>query len=652
MRLRRLKVRDFLSLKNVEFTFERANSTVLVGPNGAGKSNVIRALTVVHAAMRSAATGGDFFSSLRLGAVKTSDMEIRVGVSFDAAEEQELIATFLQAALCSQAMLSPEHPHDPEREIPWIQENVRPAALQDLFEGDIILRAPGDDYSRFSLLYEFLSRSELHTVVFQHPIHSDSAIIAAAASRLNQRLSIQAAIEALRYRKAFPLAGFDQEFEFKRDLLPASAEGIHLELGDWIQPPLPQSLADFTRTFGINLMQNRRRFRLSDVIAKILDDSLVVIDDSRSLPRRTYDHAEITASPSLANPRDHQDIGLYLFQMKNGDLASRKSLSAINKFLESFTGYLVDAALGEPDAADSPERAAIDLFVERGDIQIDLRFAGAGVLELLILSRHLIDATGKVLVLDEPGRNLHPSLQRRLMEVLRDSGAQLLLATHSPNFVPADSSGLRSVFRLEYVGGETKFHAFSSNAELPGRFFSIDLAATTHVRQLLFAQAVILVEGETDLGALSIWFDKAAEANHERLLDELNVSMILVGGDGGFQRFSRFLDAFAIPWAVICDGDSLKKKRVVADLAKNPAVLDFDVVKSAARSRGIFTLASDWDESIEATLESAVGSAEFAAIQRSVRKNKIMAGIEVAQVAPPPPSVRALRKELLDYVFP
>ncbi len=173
-----------------------------------------------------------------------------------------------------------------------------------------------------------------------------------------------------------------------------------------------------------------------------------------------------------------------------------------------------------------------------------------------------------VVALDEPAVNLSPTLQRRLSNQLtRQDGTQVLLITHSPYLVPmgkmtdlgrivrisaGPSDGTSTVRRLlDVLPGVTPVPG------LRGHWRQL-LAGRADVRGALFAAGVILVEGETELGAFDQWF-RQAEAKGKKLPtpESLNVLLLPVGGDSLFGQYVGYLDAFGIPWTIVCDGPVL-----------------------------------------------------------------------------------------------
>lgn len=67
-------------------------------------------------------------------------------------------------------------------------------------------------------------------------------------------------------------------------------------------------------------------------------------------------------------------------------------------------------------------------------------------------------------------------------------------------------------------------------------------------RALLFSRAVLLVEGETELGALPVWCTD---------LIRQDILFYDVRGNGSFLPPLKLIRHFAIPWAIIGDGEVL-----------------------------------------------------------------------------------------------
>jgi hypothetical protein len=118
---------------------------------------------------------------------------------------------------------------------------------------------------------------------------------------------------------------------------------------------------------------------------------------------------------------------------------------------------------------------------------------GAGVAHLLALliilsePKHL----GGYILIDEPETSLHPAGQRLLYQMIRDSGHQVIAATHSSIFLQETDPKDVYLFKAQ------SFHTFA--VPDPGALAEFGLRAS----DLASASALLLVEGKSDIGVYS-----------------------------------------------------------------------------------------------------------------------------------------------------
>ncbi len=134
----------------------------------------------------------------------------------------------------------------------------------------------------------------------------------------------------------------------------------------------------------------------------------------------------------------------------------------------------------------------------REESQHDLFSAGAGFLQILQLVTFLVHERPGILLVDEPDAHLHSSLQRLIVDVLRNNsqnfGLQVLLATHSKEIVNYVDPGELLVVdrkRLE-LRGLGEHESAISVLESLGSVDSID------AYQVITQRKVLLVEGASD----------------------------------------------------------------------------------------------------------------------------------------------------------
>jgi hypothetical protein len=164
----------------------------------------------------------------------------------------------------------------------------------------------------------------------------------------------------------------------------------------------------------------------------------------------------------------------------------------------------------------------------------------------------------------------------------------------------------------------------------------------------LFSRAVFLVEGETELGALPVWFEGLGFSLARR-----DIAIYTVLGDTVFPIPVLLLQEFAVPWAIVCDGKVISdsnpprimtylKSAKVPDLPDTSG-LDFAGICEQLKSVGVFTLAKHPTDEFESlsVIRSHVHTAG-----RAVGSSKARRGRYIAEHFPPPPEVT----ELLDHL--
>jgi hypothetical protein len=240
-------------------------------------------------------------------------------------------------------------------------------------------------------------------------------------------------------------------------------------------------------------------------------------------------------------------------------------------------------------------------MIDAGHGERRAEFSGAGLQEAVLLSALAAGGTGRIIVLDEPAVQLHPTMQRRIATTaLRD--VQALLITHSADLVPvATADDLRRIVRLA-PGPDGATTVRRVPAAIASSLTSwIQNLAAADTRALLFARAVILCEGSTEIGALGHWWNKYTQPGPEAA----NVPLVDVGGDQSFGGYINYLTAFGIPWAVIADGPALRGNSKLAEqlaaqqlLPPNPPADadDFTAWTNYWKAAGVFTLADQFGD--------------------------------------------------------
>lgn len=188
-----------------------------------------------------------------------------------------------------------------------------------------------------------------------------------------------------------------------------------------------------------------------------------------------------------------------------------------------------------------------------------------------------------IIAIEEPEAHLHPNAQKQLYKQMNDMPGIKIISTHSPYVAAcAKLSEMRGLYRNENstICG---FLPTSLDGEMERKMRQ---AVLTSNGELLFAKAIVLAEGETEVQALPIFCEK----HFNRSPIELGVSFVDVKGCGNYLPFVILANAFRIPWYIFSDGEQRTKNGLEKHLNK---VYGHDV--NIEEERNIFIIPNEKD---------------------------------------------------------
>ena len=188
-----------------------------------------------------------------------------------------------------------------------------------------------------------------------------------------------------------------------------------------------------------------------------------------------------------------------------------------------------------------------------------------------------------IIAIEEPESHLHPNAQKQLYRQMNEMPGIKIISTHSPYVAAcAKLSELRGL----YKSGEKTICG-----QLP---ITLDLEDQRRIKQavlmsngeLLFAKAIVLGEGETEVQALPIFCQQ-----HWGLTPvESGLSFIDAKGCGNYYPFVALANAFQIPWYIFSDGEKRTQSGLKTLLTKTYSE-DIEVVEQ----KNIFVIPNEKD---------------------------------------------------------
>jgi putative ATP-dependent endonuclease of OLD family len=250
----------------------------------------------------------------------------------------------------------------------------------------------------------------------------------------------------------------------------------------------------------------------------------------------------------------------------------------------------------------------------RGGIRLPLPSQGRGLLRVLLLTAHLeyarLSRSNLILAVEEPEQNLEPVNQRlvtRSLLMAEETGAaQVILTTHAPDI--AASVPLSDLHLVREFAARPDIRALNDAALSEHKFF--ERHARGPLVDGLYADLVVLVEGQTERGALPVLWQMQRPGDG---LDENRIELIDCDGIDHMQSHVRFFRSLEIPIVAVCDSD--KPAAYAGLVGENPDA----VVRWSTHTDWEGVIAAEADvEAVALALESrraAVSAWEQHAIQ-------------------------------------
>lgn len=224
--------------------------------------------------------------------------------------------------------------------------------------------------------------------------------------------------------------------------------------------------------------------------------------------------------------------------------------------------------------------------------RIPLSGYGTGVMDIFlflanIIIRETLNENINFICIEEPENNLHLSLQKRLLNLLRDlskKDKQIFISTHSPYFIEPDD--IENLYRLSLE--EEKSKVSWTDHKIIDELKRSDLLKMIRPNNIgvFFSDKVILVEGIQD----ELFLSHVANEMYKTTRD---TSFLQCGGEGELAKFKRLFDNFGIETYIICDSHCIDDKGILSLANEGKPIReedDEDVKIDKLKENGVFIL--------------------------------------------------------------
>ena len=543
MEIKKIRLQNFLSFGNSIQEMDFSKLSTIVGPNDSGKTNVFRAIEIVANVMDG--------NQVPLAAYyHDKNFELPPKIEIDLKindEEKEVLVNFFTCSCLYDRIIAHEDESEAARKV---LKRILDEKGKDFFSNffdELTVIVDTEGKSNYPAQYYFKMRKNGKNL-FYRMHHFDREPHKRGGShsirKLEHVILDKAKIQFPELNDFIANSGgeipnFDS---FTLDLLTTIYDecdesryveptGFQFNEFEAHQENIPEfiRLRDFVRRMNAE----KDGITFMSIISILFKSSLTKIANLRSTPKPILDPQDLFYEKEMLN-LSGTNLVKVLYSLSQSDDPSVKERfhGIVSEFEQLASGLKLDMTfrpkmvevtnreivsigdgadlkinnignLGISNRTKNVARQEVGLQVIKNGIPIPIELISAGITELIVLLTALIGQQNKVILLDEPAANLHPILQRRIMQIIQNAvqknNNQVIMITHSPFLIIPEnfehvckfSSSINGTEILN-LGKTIKSMDDNAGIQLVGRLHR------SEVREILFQRGIVMVEGLSD----------------------------------------------------------------------------------------------------------------------------------------------------------
>lgn len=611
MKIKTVKLQNFLSFgpEPQEFVFSSEN--VIVGPNGAGKTNIFRAVSLV---------GEIFHEKYPLPGIyyhnfdNKNPFEVEIKLELNDDETRALTNYLVCSCLIENVNVTQHENQEAAYKLikNLIAKNGKRYFSEFCKDISVVVRSEGRTIYRPELFLEIYANDK-ELFYFPHGFtrkmnrrgsrsvyNFPRLLLSELESKFQDLLSEyikdkDSPLPNLEKLREIPSSAYD--FVYDKLDEDGSSEldfrGFRLdqfEQRDQQDFPEIFELRDFVKERG---GKDTEGYSFLSLIGLIFNSSVIKTENIRSKPRSTLSSLKSENETGITSV-DGTNMALTLFSLRNNEDPRQKArYNQIFSEFKELTGYGVDVILREVSSPQKKEelvfiphktesftadetrvlgvrQSTVDAIqyeiliqIIKNDIPIPIEFSAAGIFEMLLILTALIGYKNKVLLLDEPALNLHPTSQRRILQLINEAihqnHNQIIMITHSPFLIKSEK--FDHIWKVSPANtGSKVLNLGEVLKELPAEDKEkiAKNLGNSDVRSILFQNGVVFVEGLTDKIVIERVDQFYAEKHGKGAnLEENEWAVIEIGGKKSAIPYIKLAQKLEVPYFAVFDYDAL-----------------------------------------------------------------------------------------------